>query len=177
MYWITSVKGGNGELIRKFYLVIGVVALAPLLVLFLSTYPVTRYQAGRAAEAYYTNLAKGEFAKAFNYVGYFDEVSDLLPIITFEKAKQIWGNRVKELKEKGTYLAKLKQIRVYIDDGYPQGMADVVIINDGNPINLTEWIAFGRLNNKWKVQNATPLGSDPFQLHQARSGYVEVEDP
>ncbi len=164
---------GGGELIRKFYLAIGVVALAPLLLLILPMNPVTRYQAERVAEAYYYNLAKGQFAKAFHYVGYFDEASDWLPKITFEKAQQIWVNRVKELKEQGTYLAKVKQIRVYIDDGYPQGMADVVIINDGNPINLTEWIAFGRLNNKWKVQNATPLdGSRPLQLHEARSGYV-----
>lgn len=107
---------------KYLYTVMVLVVFMPLLVIYLSSFPLTRYSADKAATL--------------------------------------------------SLLSDVKDIRVTIDDGYPKGRADVVIITYGVTKEVTEDIFFGRLDGKWKVQNASAGWGNETELEKARSGYI-----
>jgi len=106
-----------------------------------------------AARNFLTDVKDGNFEQAFNYVDYYDIGDDVKPEISFEKAKNIWTFRMKNLKNAGVYLIDFKALTVFKDDGYPIG--DVMIQLSENGV-IKEYkcnIHFTHLTNlvKWKV--------------------------
>ena len=89
--------------------------------------------------------------------------------VTYEEAKEVWSKRVQSLKEKGTYLVDYRNLYVELDDTYPIGRVDLVMMINGkekyiNDVSL--W--FGFQDRKWglihvgfqHIENARHHGAD-----------------
>ncbi len=162
---------------KKFYWLIIVVALALISIITIAKLkPVTRYQTHRSASRYYRHLAAGEFEKAFEYVAYYDEYSDLEPAVLHEDAKKVWVGRVKEMRQSGLYFAEVERIQVLIDDGYPMGKAYVTIVDQGVKTRVTQNICFARHSGTWRVQvirtDSDCLTETIASLDKAISGHI-----
>ena len=70
------------------------------------------------ANNFLTEVTKGNFEQAFDYVYYHDHASDEDVTISYEDAKKIWVDRVKRLKEEGTYIKSFQELVMRPDDGW-----------------------------------------------------------
>ena len=89
---------------------------------------VDRYQSKQAAKGVLDHLITQNYDLAFNHINYFDVASDLEPTINFKSAKTKWIQRVTDLEEDGTYLIDYKGLKVKLDDSYPRGSVDLIIM-------------------------------------------------
>ncbi|WP_019413040.1 hypothetical protein [Paenisporosarcina sp. TG20] len=115
---------------------------------------IDRYQSKNAAENVLDNVIDQEYEKAFESVHFYDKASDIEPTISYEDAKIKWVERVKSLKEKGVYIVSYNQLRVSLDDTYPVGTVDLVIMENGKEIvskDVHLW--FGKSEDGWKLGN------------------------
>lgn len=129
-------------------LIIGLITAA-----FLPSY-IDKTQSKNAAKGVLDNLIKQDYDKAFRSVYFYDRDSDLEPVIPYEEAKKKWIKRVTDLTEKGTYLVDYKQLRVNLEDTYPVGTVDLVMMEDGEKKvkeNVKLW--FGLSGDEWKLGN------------------------
>lgn len=92
---------------------------------------VDRYQSKQAAKGALDNLVNQNYEKAFENIYYFDVASDLEPTIKFKEAETKWTQRVKDLEEGGTYVTDYKGLKVKLDDTYPIGSVDLIIMENG----------------------------------------------
>jgi hypothetical protein len=105
-----------------------------------------------AAKGLLTNVKNGDFEQAFNYVDYYDIGDDVKSEISFEKAKNIWTSRMKNLQNEGVYLIDYKNLKIYKDDGYPKGRVTVQLSENGVIREYKCGIHFTHLTSiKWKV--------------------------
>ncbi|MCX7749660.1 MAG: hypothetical protein N2645_22630 [Clostridia bacterium] len=124
------------------------------------------------AKAFFENLKDGNFEKAFEYVYYYDGPADLEPKIQYEKAKDIWLDRVKGLKEQGVYLKDYENLNVYYDDSYPKGTVELVIRREGKEVKHKVDIWFSKKGG-WKVGNIYNTDVEKYDFHEAVSGRIE----
>lgn len=115
---------------------------------------IDEFQAKRSAADVLDRLVEQNYGKAFESVYFYDEASDLNPTITYERAKSKWTKRVKDLSEKGTYVVDYKNLIVKLDDSYPVGTVDLIIMENGIE-NVIEDVRlwFGRTEGSWKLGN------------------------
>ena len=135
---------------------------------------IDEFQAKRAAADVLDRLVEKNYGKAFESVYFYDEASDLDPTITYESAKSKWTKRVKELSEKGTYVVDYKNLIVKLDDSYPVGTVDLVIMENGIE-NVIEDVSlwFGRTEGSWKLGNLYDRNiNQETAWEKALSGYV-----
>lgn len=106
-----------------------------------------------AAKNFLTDIKYDNFEQAFNYVDYYDIGDDVKPEISFEKAKNIWTSRMKNLKNEGVYLIDYKDLEVYKDDGYPIGLVMIQLSENGVIKEYKCSIHFTQLTTvfKWKI--------------------------
>lgn len=120
------------------------------------------------ANNFLSELEQGDFDEAFEYVLYFDVASDIQPTISYENAKQIWVERVKQLKENNTYLKEYKDLTVWIDDGAPRGKVIIVVVEKGKEREYTVYLQFAGE----KIQQLYEFPQDMTELEKAISGHV-----
>lgn len=112
------------------------------------------YQSRSAAKGVLDNVINQNYEEAFESVYFFDRESDSEPTISYEDAKKKWIKRVTDLREKGVYLVDYNQLRVRLDDTYPRGSVDLVIIENGEKkIKEDVDLWFAPREDKWKLGN------------------------
>jgi hypothetical protein len=129
-------------------------------------------KAQASAKRFLKNLVQENYEKAFEYVHYYDDASDLPPQISNSRAKSIWIDRVKSLKDKGTYIKGYRDLNIRLDDSYPVGTVTLIVIEQGQEkaVNMDIW--FGSFNGEWKVGNLYKNSSSQTDLEKAISGYI-----
>lgn len=129
-------------------------------------------KAQASAKRFFKNLVQENYEQAFEYVHYYDAASDLPPQISKSKAKSIWIDRVKALKDKGTYVKGYRDLNIRLDDSYPVGTVTLIVIEQGQEKALNMDIWFGSFNGEWKVGNLYENSSSQTDLEKAISGYI-----
>ncbi|WP_017381746.1 hypothetical protein [Paenisporosarcina sp. TG-14] len=144
-------KGGFVKKVIGLVIIVGVISL-------LSAFYIPGFtdknQSRNAVEGVLDNVIEQNYDEAFKSVYIYDRASDLEPTISFNDAKTKWINRVKDLKEKGTYVVGYSNLRVKLDDTYPVGTVDLVIIENGEKTvkkNVDLW--FAKREGNWKLGN------------------------
>ncbi|UFJ40749.1 hypothetical protein LOK74_22605 [Brevibacillus humidisoli] len=130
-----------------------------------------RYQAIRFLD----HLTSGQFERAFDYVYYYNRAYDEEVTISEEEARKIWVDRVKRLKEQGTYVKAYQDLRVWQDDGWVNGRAVLSVVENGGEQRYEVYVAFNKEQGQWKVSNLQPLLPEPDDRNQWQSalkGYV-----
>lgn len=115
---------------------------------------IAENQSRNATQGVLDNLIKQDYEKAFESVYFYDRASDLEPTISYEEAKNKWVQRVKALKESGTYVVDYKNLNVKLEDTYPEGTVDLVIVENGEEKikeNVGLWFAHGE--GSWRLGN------------------------
>ncbi|THE09144.1 hypothetical protein E1I69_23495 [Bacillus timonensis] len=115
---------------------------------------IDKYQSKTAAKGVLDNVIDQDYQAAFERVYFYDKAIDLEPIISYEDAKSKWIQRVKDLREQGIYLVDYNQLRVGLDDTYPKGTVDLVIMQNGEKsVKKDVQLWFGPSEDKWKLGN------------------------
>jgi hypothetical protein len=115
---------------------------------------IDKNQSRNAAENVLDNVIEQDYEKAFESVYFYDRASDLEPTISYKDAKNKWIERVKELEEKGTYVVNYNQLRVRLNDTYPEGTVDLVIMENGEKkVKEDVRLWFGKNESGWKLGN------------------------
>jgi hypothetical protein len=126
-----------------------------------------------SANNFFQNLIQENYEQAFRYVYYYDAASDLPPQISYSKAKSIWIDRVKALKDKGTYVKEYTNLRLRSDDTYPIGTVTLTIVEQGQEKTIQMNVWFGPTYRRWKVgciyENSEPI----TELEKAMSGFIQ----
>jgi hypothetical protein len=174
---------------RRFFIAIGVIGTLLIIIATVAAYqnanackPFQRpveslsaiphcYQAASAAQAYYHHLVANDFARAAEYVAYYETFSDLPPATPSTQLEQIWTQRVRQLREQGFSITQVNNISVTTDDGYPIGVASVTISENGQERIITQQIRFANLDG-WKVQSVDSSG-EANALDSALSGHID----
>lgn len=126
-----------------------IVSIILIIIFLVKDYIICYYE----ARNFFANVKNGNFEQAFNYVDYYDIGDDVKPEISFEKAKNIWTSRMKNLKNEGVYLIDYNDLTVFKDDGYPIGDVMIRLSENGVVKEYKCHIHFTHLTNlfKWKV--------------------------
>lgn len=117
---------------------------------------IDKMQSKIAAKGVLDNVIEQKYEKSFESIYYFDQATDLEPTIPYEDAKEKWIQRVTELKENGVYIVDYNQLHVRLDDTYPIGSVDLVIIENGEKKikeDVSLWFGFALKEEKWKLGN------------------------
>lgn len=139
---------------KKIITIIAVIVIIGLLAFAFVPGFIDKMQSRNAATDILDNVIEQDYEKAFESVYYFDQASDLEPIISYEVAKKKWVQRVKDLRENGVYLVDYNQLRVRLDDTYPRGSVDLVIIENGEKkIKEDVGLWFALREEEWKLGN------------------------
>ncbi|RSD28080.1 hypothetical protein [Mesobacillus subterraneus] len=139
---------------KKVFGIVAIIAGFSLLSAFFVPGLTDRHESKQAAIHVLENLKEQNFERAFNGVHYYDAASDLAPETPFEEAKEIWSKRVHSLKEQGTHLVDYKNLSVELDDTYPVGTVDLVMmINGEEKIIKDVSVWFGHHDGKWGLGN------------------------
>lgn len=99
-------------------------------------------------------MKEQNYEAAFEGIHFYDVASDLPPSIPYEEAKEIWSERVRYLKENGTYMVDYKNLYVELDDTYPVGKVDLAMMINGEEKYIRDvslW--FGYHDRKWGLGN------------------------
>jgi archaellum component FlaF (FlaF/FlaG flagellin family) len=134
-------------------IVLFVVVIGILSVIFVPNI-IENYQVRNAAKGVLDHVIEQEYEHAFEYVYYYDQASDLEPIISYSDGKNKWVSRVKSLKETGTFVIDYTHLRIWQDDGYPMGEVDLVLTINGKKVKKEDvrlW--FGKTSDGWKLGN------------------------
>ncbi|WP_246941969.1 hypothetical protein [Bacillus pinisoli] len=155
----------------KWALVIGIIAILGFLFIDMDS-----GSARSNTNNFLTHVTKENFEKAFDYLYYHNHASDEEVTISYKAAKEIWVNRVKQLKEEGTYIKSFEKLVMRPDDGWQNGYVKLTVVENGKEVIYDNvYIAFNQVDGKWKVislqEDAQHKGKD--QLWEiAYSGYV-----
>ena len=129
---------------------------------------VDRYQSRQAAKGTLDNLVNQNYEEAFETIYYFDVASDLEPTIHFNEAESKWIQRVNDLKERGTYVTGYKGLNVKLDDAYPIGNVDLIIMENGKEtLKKNVRLLFFQSDRGWS------LGG--FDFHSGKSADTEED--
>jgi hypothetical protein len=115
---------------------------------------IDKMQSRSAAKGVLDNVIEQDYEKAFESVYFYDRASDLEPIISYDDAKQAWIQRVTDLREQGVYLVDYNQLRVSLDDTYPKGTVNLVIMENGEKkVKEDVQLWFAQREGMWKLGN------------------------
>jgi hypothetical protein len=152
-----------------------VISVGLVMVLGIAFLPgfVDKNQSKNAAKDVLDYLIEQDYHKAFENVYYYDKASDLNPTISYDNAKGKWTQRNIELNENGIYLSDYSNLKVDLEDTYPVGKVDIVIVENGEKkVKEDVQLWFGSTEEGWK------LGNFDYYLEEEKwekvwSGYIE----
>lgn len=133
---------------------------------------IDQNQSRLAAKSVLENVINENYEKAFEGVYFWDIASDLEPEISFEDAKNKWISRVTELREEGTYVTDYSSLRVRLDDTYPVGTVDLIIMENGEKIIKNVRLWFAPTEDSWKLGNLYST-NEQDRLLEALSGNMK----
>jgi hypothetical protein len=161
--------------VKKIIGIIAIMAGFSLLSAFVVPGLADMLQSKKAAKHVLENLKEQNYEAAFDGIHFYDVASDLSPTIPYGEAKEVWSKRVQSLKENGTYLVEYKNLFVELDDTYPIGKVDLVMMINGKKKYLEDvslW--FGFQDRKWGLGNLQYFKNTDQEddWEKALSGYV-----
>ncbi|RZT23965.1 hypothetical protein [Fictibacillus sp. BK138] len=110
-----------------------------------------RFQASQQASQFLKQAANQNFEEAFDLIYFYNGGYDEDVTISEEKAKDTWVNRNKKLFTEGTYIKSYENLSIRMDDGWPIGYVDLVMVENGQEKKYRDvYISFNKKNN-WKV--------------------------
>lgn len=110
-----------------------------------------KFQASQQASQFLKHAANQNFEEAFDQIYFFNGAYDEEVTITEYAAKSTWVNRNKKLLTEGTYIKSYDDLSIRMDDGWPIGNVDLVMVENGREKNYPDvYISFNK-KNKWKV--------------------------
>lgn len=110
-----------------------------------------KYQASQQASKFLKHAANQDFEKAFDQIYFFNGAYDEDVTISEENAKYSWVNRNKKLFTEGTYIKSYDNLSIRMDDGWPIGNVNLVMVENGKEKNYPDaYISFNK-KHKWKV--------------------------
>ena len=130
---------------------------------------IDQNQSRTAAKSVLDNVIDENYAKAFDNVYFWDVSSDVEPTIKYEDAKYKWIKRVIDLKENGTYIIDYSSLRIRLEDTYPVGTVDLIVMENGEKVlkkDIRLW--FAPKDGSWKLGNL--YTNDQEELLKALSG-------
>lgn len=168
---------------RKTFKYIGISLLIGIIIGILGPQLNSITSASNSASEFLKNLKEENYEKAFEYVYYFDEASDINPKISYEYAKELWIERVKNLKENGTYLKDYKILKVEIDDTYAHGSVELTVVENGVQNTYEAYMWFGPTDDvtigpiwfrNWKVGNFQRYdNNDKSKFEEGIGGFIK----
>lgn len=152
-----------------------VVAIIPLL-----RYEWYLHSANKVAVNYLQHLTRGEYAKAFNYVGYFDKSVETKPSLTYQTAKKIWDNRIKKMTiQDDIHIISYSNLNIRDDNGgFPVANAELIISEHGKKEKIYTNLFFVKRNGKWKITNIAAREDDKsfdYKWENIISGKINVD--
>ncbi|WP_461204901.1 zf-HC2 domain-containing protein [Clostridium sp. DL1XJH146] len=165
---------------KKTFKYVGIALLIGILIGILGPTINSSISAKNSATKFFKNIKEENYEEAFEYLYYYDQASDLPPNISYEDAKEIWINRIKDLKENGTYLKSYNELQVRIDDSYAIGKLELTLVENGEEKTFETSIWFGPTSDiligpiwfrTWKVGNLND-GTEKSEFEKAISGYI-----
>lgn len=139
-----------------------------------------RYQTKQVAKDVLNHLVAEEFDQAFEGIHYYDKATDLEPTIPYIEAKNIWVKRMRKLKEEGTYVVNYEGLRVTLDDTYPKGEVDLILMENGKKtVKKNVYLWFGYSKSGWGLGNVHYYSGDNNfdeveEWEKALTGDIEV---
>ncbi|WP_134685708.1 hypothetical protein [Brevibacillus migulae] len=112
---------------------------------------IGKVQGQKNASSFLAHLMAGEEEKAFDYLYYFDGIIDEEVKISYEDAKAIWVERVKNERSQGTYIMDYHDLTITSHDGWVNGRAKITVMNNGKPAIHDVSIHFQPVDGTWKV--------------------------
>ena len=131
---------------------------------------IDQNQSRIAAKSVLDNVIDENYEKAFESVYFWDVASDLEPTISYEDAKYKWIKRLIDLKENGIYIIDYSSLRVWLDDAYPVGTVNLIVMENGERVlkkNIRLW--FAPKDGSWRLGNLYSI-NDQDELLKALSG-------
>ncbi|MFG6496509.1 hypothetical protein P8610_14180 [Fictibacillus sp. UD] len=112
---------------------------------------LVKYQASQQATQFLKYAANQDFEKAFDHVYFFNGAYDEDVTIEENSARRSWVSRNKKLFIEGTYLKSYDHLSIRMDDGWPNGTVDIVMMEKGKEKHYPNvYISFNK-KNKWQV--------------------------
>jgi hypothetical protein len=110
-----------------------------------------KFQASNQASQFLKHAANQDFEKAFDRIYFFNGAYDEDVTISEDIAKNRWIKRNKQLYTEGTYIKSYEGLSIRMDDGWPIGNVDLVMVENGTEkIYKDVHISFNK-KDKWKV--------------------------
>jgi hypothetical protein len=156
---------------KTIFIIIAFVIIIGGVLAFLNQINISNYLTARN---FLNGIIEGNFEKAFSFVDYYDVGDDLKPITSYEKAKDIWVSKMIKLKKDNIYLQEYKYLKVYMDNGYPEGEVILFISNNGRIEEQKCSIHFSKLTDKWKIEDLHIYNHSSHVFEKAVSGDVNV---
>jgi hypothetical protein len=134
-----------------------------------------------SASKFFTEIEEGNYEEAFEHVYFHDNAYDEDVSISYNDAKQIWINRVENLKVEGTYIKSYSGLQIRSNDGYPQGYVALTVVKNGKEYvyeDVTIAFVHNANEDKWQVGNLHSLDSNvggESEWEKAYRGYVGNE--
>lgn len=131
-----------------------------------------KFQANQQAGQFLKQVADEKFEAAFERIYFYNQAFDEDVTITKDAAKKSWIARNKSLRTAGTYIKSFDELSIRIDDGWPRGEVNLVMMEDGKEILYKDvHISFSKTDGKWKVSGLYPV--EELSWAQAIGGHVK----
>lgn len=138
---------------KKYYWLIGgiLILFVILFVILLSSNTISAIKINCSIKSFFNEVRNNNYKKAFEKVAYYNMYSDQLSVTDYKTAENIWTNKIDKIKNNGIFLYDYKNIRVWYDDGYPRGTADI-FLKEQNIIKLYNVkIYLKQTDGHWKI--------------------------
>lgn len=110
-----------------------------------------KFQASQQASQFLKHASSQDFEKAFDKVYFYNGAYDEDVTIPENSARNSWVSRNKKLFTEGTYMKSYDHLSIRMDDGWPIGNVDIVMMENGKEKHyLNVYISFNK-KDKWKV--------------------------
>lgn len=130
-----------------------------------------KYQASQQASQFLKHAANHDFEESFDRIYFYNNAYDEDVTISENDAKNSWVNRNRKLFTEGTYIKSYKNIRIRMDDGWPIGMVDLVMVENGKVKKYSDvHISFNK-KKKWMVGMLQTMQDRVWE--KPYSGHVE----
>ncbi|MBY6037776.1 hypothetical protein KUV80_13980 [Fictibacillus nanhaiensis] len=121
-------------------------------VLYLGPDLWTKHKAKHSAGQFLNDVKNDNLEQAFNRIYFFDSAFDEDVTIKKDAARKSWVTRIKQLKNKGTYIKSFERLRIRLNDGLPAGSVDMVMVENGKErVYKDVYLSFQNDKGEWKV--------------------------
>lgn len=156
---------------------IGIIVLIALLVGSSIVYGgsiQTYVEVKKLTGTFFDEVSDQQFEEAFESIGYYDFEYDVEPTISKEQAKTAWMTRMEKAYNEGTYVEKVFDVEISLNDTYPSATGIMHYLDNGEWQDRVVFISY-IYRDGWKIGYvgfADENGPVDHPLTTALSGHV-----